>query len=447
MHRKKILIVEDDKAISELMDLTLSDEGYETERAFNGSDAISAFKKTPAQLVVLDINLPDCSGLDVLRTFRKASVDVKAIIVTAHATVKLAVDSMKLGAYDFIEKPFTMEDFSAKVKGVFVQADSASIRDADRAALPIDKKFASLLRNSRKTESLIQKIQVASKGAVTVLLTGESGTGKEIAARYIHFRRQREKPFVAVNCGAIPENLLETELFGHEKGAFTGAVVRKIGKFELAGDGTIFLDEIGDLSPLMQVKLLRALQEHEVERVGGGMPIRIYAKFISATNRDLKQLVKEGRFREDLFYRLNVFPIELPPLRKRREDVPNLLNYFIETRIEPSRHVEFTKRALEKLIQWDWPGNLRELENLAERALLFAGERDLIKEDDIDALQNFASTTSPDSAQSLGDAEKQVLESAIQRFKGNVSEACRFLKISRDTFYRKAKKHTIRLPR
>jgi transcriptional regulator with PAS, ATPase and Fis domain len=312
-------------------------------------------------------------------------------------------------------------------------------------------KLKSLVGSGAEMQKVSHCIDLAAKSDVNVLIQGESGTGKELVARAIHFNGLRkEGPFVALNCGAIPDTLLESELFGYEKGAFTGAVGRKIGKFEQAQNGTIFLDEIGELSNTLQVKLLRVLQEREIERVGGSETIPIDVRFISATHQDLKNHIGSGAFREDLYFRLNVFPIAIPPLRMRKKDIPELFYYFIDKHWGQKVQVKIDNPALNKLVEYHWPGNVRELENFVERLKLLKGSESVIVEEDIQLLNHDLGHSAAESSsgwnkreQRVGQIEKEMLENALREAGGNVSKACRALNISRDTFYRKMKKHAL----
>lgn len=456
MNKKTILIVDDDKKISQLIDFRLKHQGYETHCLYRAAEVVAYVKREAPVMVLLDIRLPDGDGVEVLQELQAACPGLSVIMISAHADVKVAVECMKLGAYDFVEKPIELPELDAKVKHVFEQYRLKEEVSLLRRELGEKYKFKSLVGKSQPMRKLFEHIDIASKNDVTVLISGESGTGKEMIARAIHFNgSQKEGPFVAVNCGAIPENLLESELFGHEKGAFTGASARKIGKFEQAEGGTLFLDEVGDLPALMQVKLLRVLQEREIERVGGDKPVPIRVKFLAATNKDLRKKITEGTFREDLFFRLNVFPIVVPPLRQRREDIPELLNYFFEKCAKSGKSsVKIEEAAFRKLMEYSWPGNIRELENFVERWILIKGgcaevmtaeDTRFLELADAGLEEKPVSSRSPlrSARSAVGTAEKEMLEKALHESDGNVSKASRLLEVSRDTFYRKMKKYSL----
>lgn len=450
--KKIVLIVDDDQKIAKLIDFHLKQRGYATYSVYRGYDAIAYVQKESPVLVMLDIRLPDISGVEVLKTIHKTNPQTHVIMISAHADVKVAVECMKLGAYDFIEKPLAFAGLDTKVKHVFQQFLLQEELSMLKRELGEKYKYKSMLGKSSAMKKVFHAIELAEKSDVNVFIEGESGTGKELAARAIHFNGPRkDKPFVAVNCGAIPEHLLESELFGHEKGSFTGAVARKIGKFEQAQGGTVFLDEIGDLSQTLQVKLLRILQEREVERVGSEQSIPIDVRFITATNSDLNEMVRSGRFREDLYFRINVFPIRIPPLRERKEDIPELLHYFINKYHQNRRqHMQIESGALRKLMDYPWPGNVRELENAVERLMLIKDTGENITEGDIDFLELWKHEVTPkeevswqDRDKLMGDTEKVLLEKALQESSGNISKASKMLQISRDTFYRKMKRYAL----
>lgn len=454
MNDKLILIVDDDKKICELIDFRLSRRGYTTASAVRGDQALEEIKKTHPTLVMLDVRLPDMNGVDLLKKIKEQFPNTNVIMISAHADIKLAVDCMKEGAYDFIEKPFSFPELDAKVKHVFDQYHLKEEVSMLRKELGEKYKMKTIIGKSEAMQKVFRSIDLAEKSDVSVMIDGESGTGKELVARAIHFNSaQKNGPFVAVNCGAIPENLLESELFGHEKGAFTGAIARKAGKFEQAEGGTIFLDEVSDLPGSLQVKLLRVLQEREIERVGGTESIPIHARFIAATNGDLKKLISDGKFREDLYFRIHVFPIRIPPLRERKDDIPELLKYFLKKyKGQDEKPFRIDAAGLKKIMEYHWPGNIRELENFVERLALVKGNSEVITEEDINALDAFG-TTAPvieptavswDSKDKVtGEVEKNLLQNAIKEAGGNISKASKILNISRDTFYRKMKKYAL----
>ncbi len=454
-HKMKntILIVDDDRKINQLLVIRLRKQGYVCASVFDGAGALPAVREHSPSLVFLDLRLPDMSGTEVLRSILKAFPEIYVVMISAHADVQLAVECIKTGAYDFIEKPFEFEAFDIKVKQIFRQINLQEEVTALKRELGAAYKYKSLVGSSDAMKKVYQAITLAAKSDVNVLILGESGTGKELVARSIHGgSEQKDRPFIAVNCGAIPENLLESELFGHEKGSFTGAAARKIGKFEQAQGGTIFLDEIGDLPLSLQVKLLRVLQEREIERVGGSQPIPIQVRLMTATHRDLKKMVDDKLFREDLYYRINVFPIRVPPLRERKEDIAELFMHFVNTRRKGDGGLKTDPAALVRLADYDWPGNIRELENFVERLLLLLGDRKNITEKDIHELDGLAageaptgsaSSVSTDRVTAMGETEKAILERALAEAGGNVSKACRIVKMSRDSFYRKIKKYSI----
>ncbi len=450
---QSILVVDDDKKIANLISIRLKKEGYAPVSVFDGRSALSWVEQNIPALIMLDVRLPDMSGLDVLREVLKKRLGIYVIMISAHSDVKMAVECIKIGAFDFLEKPFEFAAFDAKVKQVFRQLSLEEEVSTLKKELGTSYKDKSLIGKSASMSKVFQNIDLAAKSDVNVLIYGESGTGKELVARAIHLnsaQAQNRGPFVAVNCGAIPENLIESELFGHEKGAFTGAAARKIGKFEQAQGGTIFLDEIGDLPLSLQVKLLRVLQEREIERVGGSQLIPIQIRFITATNRDLKAMVEEEKFREDLYYRINVFPIRIPPLRERKEDIPELFFHFVKINREGKPPVKTDEKALRFLANHDWPGNVRELENFVARLMLLSDGKNIVTEKDIYAMDVFGDPSvksdpisSTDRASVMGEAEKKLLKKALVEAGGNVTKASKLLQMSRDSFYRKMKKYAM----
>jgi DNA-binding NtrC family response regulator len=367
----RILIVDDEPLNLDLLDQELSEMGHVTERALNGSAALAKLDKVNPDLVLLDYQMPGMNGIEVLKEIRERDQNLPVIIITAYGTIERAVEAVKAGANDFITKPFDSEHLALVVKKALERAQLQS--EVEFLAQELSGRYRLV---AGKNALMVQTVEEARKAAAsksTVLLLGESGTGKEIFARAIHdWSDRRLKPFIAINCVGLAKDLLESELFGHEKGAFTGAHQLKKGKMELADGGTVFLDEVGDIAPELQTKLLRFLQEREFERVGGTDPISVDVRIIAATNRDLEQSVKNRAFREDLYHRLNVIAITLPPLRERKEDIPILANYFLQ-RFSAEAKKNFSEIAAsthEKLLAYRWPGNVRELANVIERAVV-----------------------------------------------------------------------------
>ncbi len=367
----KILIVDDEPFNLDLLEQELTDLGYTIERANNGSEALKKAESFRPELILLDYMMPDMNGLEVLKELRRRENHVPVVIVTAHGTIERAVQAMKEGAYDFVPKPFEPDHMALTVQKVLERERLK--RGIEVLSEEVGYRYRLVVGKSQEMDQAIDLAKKAASSQSTVLLLGESGTGKEIFARAIHnWSERKTEPFIAINCVGLSKELVGSELFGHEKGAFTGAHQLKKGKIELALGGTVFLDEIGDITPELQTKLLRFLQEKEFERVGGTKPIRVNARIVAATNRNLEEAVKTGGFREDLYHRLNVISINLPSLRERREDITDLAHFFLErfSRETKKNFTEITKEAQEKLLAYDWPGNVRELANVMERAVV-----------------------------------------------------------------------------
>ncbi len=372
----RILIADDEESMRFMLREVMRREGYDVEEASNGERAVQLVRENNFDLVIMDIRMPGMDGIQALKEMRRIRPHIVVVIITAHGTTTVAVDAMRQGAYDYFNKPFELGEMRVVVRralekqGLLNQVASLESRLRQRA------RFDRIIGQSNAMREVFALLERVVTNDITVLITGESGTGKELVAQAVHYQSPRkDKNFVSVNCAAIPENLLESELFGHEKGSFTGAIGTHIGKFEVANGGSIFLDEIGDMPLALQGKLLRVLQEREVQRVGGRKPIAVDIRIIAATNRDLTRDVEEKKFREDLFYRLNVLPIHLPPLRKRRSDVPILVEHLLHA-LNPrlARNIlGVTPEALEALMNYQWPGNVRELENVLQRAMVMAG--------------------------------------------------------------------------
>jgi two-component system response regulator AtoC len=370
--RKKkanILVVDDEKSMRDSMHMLLK-EDYHVHLANSGKEAIELVKQQAIDLVLLDIRLPEIDGIEVLKLIKGHDDSIEVIMVTAVVMVKHAVEAIRIGAYDYITKPFDIDSLQEQVEKVLEKKMLLQENTSLKKLIEKDYQFEKIVGKSKEIREVFKVIDDVARSNATILITGESGTGKELVARAIHNRSPRsDKLFVAVNCAAIPETLLESELFGHERGSFTGATERQIGKFEIANCGTLFLDEIGAMPLPMQAKLLRAIQEKEIERIGAGYTTPVDVRIISATNSDIRTAIKKYKFREDLYYRLNVIPIHLPPLRERKEDIPLLVSHFLHkyNRAFGKKIKGFKKHALDLLVKYDWPGNIRELENLIER--------------------------------------------------------------------------------
>ena len=368
----RILIVDDELSMREFLSILLEREGYSMDQADSAEAAMTMIESAFFDLVVSDVNMPGLDGLDLLKIVKKQSPETAVLLITAFSTTEQAVEAMKLGAYDYIAKPFKVEEIKVLVKNALEK------RDLERENLRLKKEiterygFSGLVGKSKKMREIYTIIEKLSASMANVLINGESGTGKELAAKAIHYNSPRSaKPFVAVNCGAVPDTLMESEFFGHKKGSFTGAIADRPGLFEQANGGTLFLDEIGEVPLLLQTKLLRVLQEREFRRVGGTQDIKTDVRIIAASNRDLEEQVKEGSFREDLFYRINVVQIKMPSLRERPEDIPLLVEHFYKKFVQPPYTSEIvTSEALKILISYHFPGNVRELENIVERCLV-----------------------------------------------------------------------------
>ena len=368
----RILVVDDERSIRELLAIVLRREGYEVLLADCGRTAIDALEHEPVDLLISDIKMPDLSGVDVLRAAKKIDQDILGIMITAFASTDTAVEAMRLGACDYLSKPFDIDLLKMKVRE---KIENRQLRQENvllKRTLGMSHQFSNIIGRSEAMLAVFKMIETVARTNSTILLTGESGTGKGLVAQAVHFHSlRRDRPMVSLNCGALPEALLESELFGHMRGSFTGADTNKKGLLEVAERGTIFLDEIGEMSSVMQVKFLRVLQERRFRRVGGLEELQADIRVIAATNQDLTRLVTEGRFREDLFYRINVIPIALPPLRERREDIPLIADHFLTKYAEQmGKEVSgISHSAMQVLLRHEWPGNIRELENVIERAV------------------------------------------------------------------------------
>jgi DNA-binding NtrC family response regulator len=383
MERPRVLIVDDELGVRESVRMVLKDR-YEVVAAASGTEAVDLITVEPVDVVLLDILMPGPDGMETLERLKQRVPGLPVIMLTATKTVKTAVTAMKLGAFDYVTKPFDVEELLLIVDRAMQSAALAREVEALRSEVGLRYSFDNLVGPSAKMQAILRTVSMVAPLKTTVLITGESGTGKELIAKAIHYHSPRaKKPMVTINCAAIPENLLESELFGHERGAFTDAYAKKLGQFEHADGSTLFLDEIGEMNPATQAKILRVLEQGEFTRIGGGQPVRVDVRVIAATNRDLHEGMREGTFRSDLFYRLNVVSIHLPPLRDRRDDISPLIRHFLKAKSEQLGIAEksFSNDALDALMQYAWPGNVRELENVIERAMVLSHGSVMARED------------------------------------------------------------------
>jgi len=445
-----ILAVDDDKSISTLVKSILSlEKQYEVTTVINGEACLKYIRDQLPDLILMDIQMPGIDGIETLKRVKEFDPRIPVVMMSGHGTIERAVRSMKLGAYDFITKPIDRDRLLITVKNALMTSSLKREVDELKSELKQKYTFKNIIGQSGVMQEVFKAVEKIVDSNVTVLIQGESGTGKELIARAIHYhsKTRANKPFVAVNCTALPESLLESELFGHEKGSFTGAVGRRIGKFEQANTGTIFLDEVGLMSPATQAKLLRVLQEREFERVGGTELIKVDVRVISATNKDLEEAMKKGEFREDLYYRISVFPIKLPPLRERKEDIPLLAAHFLKKYNEQeNKQIEgISPEALELLMAYNWPGNVRELENAIERAVVLATDKEIGPKELPAAVRSLGEKKLYESDNTLSSwiekLEEEALRQALLENEGNISKTAKKLGIGRATIYRKAKKY------
>jgi DNA-binding NtrC family response regulator len=435
--KQRILVVEDEEKLRRVIQLQLTSAGFEVEQAGTAEEALPLLDR--ADLILTDLKLPGMSGLDMLALIQRQNSRAPAIMMTAHGTIEVAVDAMKAGAADFLLKPFSLDHMMTVVHKAL---EVRGLRDENRKLkeeLGRRYEFDNIVGRSPQMQEIFAALMRVAPTRATVLLTGESGVGKDLIARAIHFHSpRRDRPLVKINCSALPENLMESELFGYEKGAFTGAATTKPGKFEQADTGTVFLDEIGDVPQAIQVKLLRVLQEREFERLGSNKTRQLDIRMIAATNQDLRAALEQGTFREDLYYRLNVVALEIPPLRSRKPDIPYLANHFLK-KLAPDTGTKvelITPAAMEKLLEYPWPGNVRELENVIERSLVMAPGTSLDAGDiKLDALRGRPAVTgelSLPEGLSLDQYEQELIRQALKRAEGNKSQAARLLGLTRN---------------
>ena len=453
---KHLLIVEDEAPLREVVAERLADAGYGVVQASNGEEALERLAEFAFDIIVTDLRLPGVDGGKVLEAAIARYPEIIVIVVTGYGTVKDAVEAIKRGAADFVTKPFQFDELLYALESALEQRRLKSENAYLRSQLERRYSFTGIIGRSRPMRDLFQLLETVSGTNSTILVTGETGTGKELVARAIHHNSPRRSgPFVALNCSAIPETLLEAELFGHVRGAFTGAVGTRVGRFEQAHRGTLLLDEVGTMGAPLQMKLLRALQEREVERIGDSRPIKVDVRVIAATNSDMAKLVSEGRFREDLFYRLNVIPVVLPPLRDRREDIPLLVQHFLERFCRefapPRPPMTVSQQAMRRLMAYAWPGNVRQLENALERAVALGAGRTQIEMTDLppDVQEMGPSPASaafalPDGGLDLqayvSDIERELIHQSLERSGGNKGRAALLLNLKRTTLVEKLKR-------
>ncbi len=447
---ERILIVDDEKNYLVVLDALLGEAGYDVLTAQNGATALSILAEDEVDLMVTDMRMPGMSGLELIGELRARHPDTQVIVMTAYGTVENAVEAMKLGAVDYIMKPFENQELLLTVEKALRMGRLLSQNRLLREEVSRGHGFGQIVGQSKPMLTVFELVEKVAAAKATVLITGESGTGKELIARAIHARSPRaEEPFVAVNCMALTETLLESELFGHEKGAFTGAVGRRKGRFEVADKGTLFLDEVGEIAQSLQVKLLRVLQERTFERVGGSQPISVDVRIVTATNRDLAQDVSAGRFREDLYYRLNVVRIDMPPLRQRKEDLPALVAHFVRKYADETGRTapEVSPEAMRLIYEHNWPGNVRELENALERAAILCGERITPGDLPLEVRPGAEEPKAPGLPRDMGiteaveDLERRMILRALKEANGVAAHAAEALGLTKSNLAYKMKKY------
>jgi len=438
----KIMIVDDEESIRLMLRRVLSSSQYEVHEAANGIEALNSIKKEEYSAILLDLRMPHMNGLQVIEKMKEMDIKTPIIMMSAYGTVPEAVEAMKLGAMDYLVKPFDIDELKMTLERIIQQDEIKNENQYFREEEERRFNFKEIVGQSSAMKNVLEMVKKVAPLPTTVMITGESGTGKELIARALHMNSpRREKPFVVANCVAFSPSLLESELFGHEKGAFTGANSRRIGRFEVAHGGTVFLDEIGEVNIATQAKLLRVVQEKEFERVGSSASIKVEVRLIAATNKDLEKEIKEGRFREDLFYRLNVFHIDIPPLRERKEDIPRLIEHFIKkyNQILNKRISAISSEGLSLLIDYSFPGNVRELENIIERAMIMC-DSDIIEKELLFFLEQ--KNVSPRLG-TLKEMEREMIKKSLIAHKGNRTKTAQHLGISRRNLILKLKEYKI----
>jgi DNA-binding NtrC family response regulator len=448
-----ILIIDDEAAQRDILTGYLKKKGYKIFSASSGKEGIEIAKNNSVDIILSDFKMPDLNGIEVLEQVKKINPEISFVIVTAYGTVENAVRAMRLGAFDYISKPVDLDELDLMIERIIEHKNLKSENQLLKTQLQEKHKISSIISQSRKMEEVINVAARVADSKATVLITGENGTGKEVLAKAVHYMSSRkEKPFVAVNVPALTETLLESELFGHEKGAFTGADKLRKGRFEIAHGGTIFLDEVGDIPQSVQVKLLRVLQEHHFERVGGTEKIEVDVRIIAATNKDLEQKIKDGTFREDLYYRLNVVSIKIPPLRERKEDILPMIESFIQKYCKANNrgNLDISKEAVDVLMKYNYPGNVRELENIVERAVVLTRNKIITLNDlpiNIKGFKEEKSITASEKGtltEQVEALEKQLIFDALQESGGNQTKAGKLLGLTERNLRYKLKKYGIK---
>ncbi len=443
MVKRRVLIIDDEPGVRESLRMVLK-ERFDPFAAASGQDGLDLLSSQPVDVVLLDILMPGLDGLEVLERIKELNLPAQVVMLTATKTVKTAVTAMKLGAFDYVTKPFDVDELLLIVDRAVESAALVREVDALRSEVGLRYSFESIVGNSPKLQAVLKSVSMVAPLKTTVLITGESGTGKELIAKALHYHSPRaHKPMITINCAAIPENLLESELFGHERGAFTDAYIKKVGQFELADQSTLFLDEIGEMNPATQAKILRVLEQSEFTRIGGVQPTQVDVRVIAATNRDLHQGMRDGSFRPDLYYRLNVVSVHLPSLRERREDLVPLVHHFLTTKSQGLGLPEksFTAEALDLLMQYSWPGNVRELENLVERAMVLSHGLTMTADDLPQYLRNGNGHEHPVQqsvlrgetrlAEAVDQFEQELIRNALTQAQNNQTRAAEILGTTR----------------
>lgn len=450
MLENRILVVDDDSLMRDFLKETLERSGYSVDLASTGEEALESIQEKDYEIILSDIRMPSMSGMEVLRMTKEYLPDAEVIMMTAYGTVENAVEAMKLGAFDYVMKPFSADAIELKLKRAFERIRLKNENRNLHQVLEEAYQFGNIVGKTTQMQKIFESVKAVADSNATVLITGESGTGKELVAKAIHYNSSRKNgPFIKINCAALSEGVVESELFGHVKGAFTGAIRESRGRFELADRGTILLDEISEISPSVQAKLLRVLQEKEFEKLGSGETIQVDVRIISTSNKNLREQIKKGKFREDLFYRLNVIPLHIPPLRERKGDIPVLAEHFLKKyNHENNRSVEgISERVYEAFIEYPWPGNVRELENYIERAVVTSRGKILILSDlprEIAFRKEDFSSETIEVGCSIHEAEKKLILKTLEAEGGNRTKAAEILGISTRTLRNKLQEYGLK---